>query len=107
MDKIGDQLPAIGITAASLTLVFLGFLFASWEGYETPEGKAAVRAKYRERGWIAFFGVVASLLSVVFGFIGIGTAHTESWADWVGTVCLAVWAALILWQAVLSLRDIK
>jgi hypothetical protein len=107
LDKIGDQLPAIGITAASLTLVFLGFLFASWERYETPEGQAAVRAKYLKRGWIAFFGVAASLMSVLFGFIGIGMAHTDSRVDWAGVLCLAVWAALILWQAIISLRDMK
>jgi hypothetical protein len=105
LDKIGDQLPAVGITAASLTLVFLGFLFASWDSYDTPS-KKAVRSKYRVRGWLAFVGIVSSLLSVLFGFVGIANSHSTRWVDIVGVVCLAVWAVLILAQAGIALLDI-
>jgi hypothetical protein len=106
LDKIGDQLPAIGITAASLTLVFLGFLFASWEGY-TGERSSVLIDKYRLRGWLAFSGIVFSLLAVLFGFVGMATAHCHKWVDLVGVVCLAAWAFLIMTQSVVALRGIK
>jgi hypothetical protein len=77
MDKIGDQLPAVAITAASLTLVFLGFLFASWDGYD-EEGKSAVRNKYRVRGWLSFLGILAALASALCGFVAIGTAAPQT-----------------------------
>jgi hypothetical protein len=106
VDKIGDQLPAIGITAASLTLVFLGFLFTSWESYETPS-RRTVYKKYQKRGWMAFAGMEAALLSVILGFIGIATGHSSPAVDWLGLFSLAAWAVLISLQAVTALRDIK
>ena len=106
MDKIGDQLPTIGITAASLTLVFLGFMFASWDAYDA-EGRKSVRAKYRLRGWLAFSGIVFSLLAVLFGFIGIAIGHSHECVDWAGVTSLAAWAILITVQAVIALRDIE
>lgn len=106
MDKIGDQLPAVAITAASLTLVFLGFLFASWEGYDAT-GKRAVRGKYRLRGWLAFAGFVTSLLSALCGFIAIGMGHTYAIVDCLGVVFLVAWAGLITAQSVIALRDIQ
>jgi hypothetical protein len=106
LDKIGDQLPAIGITAASLTLVFLGFVLASWESYDTT-AKAAVRRKYRIRGKVALAGIIASLLSVLFGFIAVGTEHACKWVDVMGVACLGVWGVLTAIQATIALRDIK
>jgi|HubBroStandDraft_5_1064220.scaffolds.fasta_scaffold446766_2 hypothetical protein len=105
LDKVGEQLPAVAITAASLTLVFLGFLFASWESY-TTEAKKIVRPKFRLRAWIAFSGIICSLLAVLFGFIGLGTAHCYRWVDIAGVSLLAAWALLIVTQAAISLRDI-
>ena len=105
MDKIGDQLPAVGITAASLTLVFLGFMFTSWESYETTS-RRAVYKKFLSRGWMAFAGMEAALLSVVLGFVGIGTAHVSRAVDWAGLIALAAWAVLISMQAWTALRDI-
>jgi uncharacterized membrane protein len=106
LDKVADQLPAIGITAASLTLVFLGFLFASWESYPKVD-KGSVRVKFRVRGWMAFAGIVFALLAVVFGFIGIARSHTIPCVDWAGVVCLGLWAILIAAQSVIALLDIK
>lgn len=106
MDKVGEQLPAVAITAASLTLVFLGFLLASWEGYDTS-GKAAVRAKYRTRAVVAYWGILSSLAAVLLGFVSVGSGHAYPWVDVLGCVCLAGWGALTITQARMSLRDIK
>lgn len=106
MDKVADQLPAIGITAASLTLVFLGFLFASWESFDKV-GKESVRLRFRVRGWMAFAGIVFSLMAVVFGFTGIATSHASARIDLYGVVCLGLWAILIAAQSVIALLDIK
>lgn len=106
LDKIGDQLPAIGITAASLTLVFLGFLFSSWESYETV-ARRTVYKKYWKRGWTAFAGMEAALLSVVLGFVGMATDHRWPAVDWAGLISLTLWGVLISTQAVTALRDIK
>lgn len=105
LDKVADQLSAIGITAASLTLVFLGFLFASWELFDKV-GKESVRVKFRVRGWMAFVGIIFSLAAVVLGFIGIATSHASARIDLYGVVCLGVWAFLILVQSVIALLDI-
>jgi hypothetical protein len=104
--KIGEQLPAIGVTAASLTLVFLGFLFASWDTYEAEE-QNTVRPKFLRRGWLAFWGIVAALLSMFFGLAGIALKHTPIGLDWTGLICLGIWSALILTQSVIALLDIK
>lgn len=106
MDKVGEQLPTIGITAAGLTLVFLGFLFASWDGYDA-EAKAKLRTRYRCRGWLAFAGIAASLVAVVLGLIGIGTLHRNRRVDVVGVICLGVWAITIAMQAIVALMDIE
>jgi hypothetical protein len=46
------------------------------------------------------------LLAVLFGLIGLGTAHCYRWVDVVGVSLLAAWALLIVTQAVISLREI-
>lgn len=106
MDKIGEQLPAVAITAASLTLVFLGLLIASWESYDRAS-KASVRQRFRTRAWVSFSGIIFALLAVTFGFVGIGTAHAHGWVDELGTFCLLAWAMLTVAQAVIALRDLK
>jgi hypothetical protein len=106
MDKVGEQLPAVGITAASLTLVFLGFLISSWEGFPTT-ALDSIRPRYRRRARLAFAGIVFSLLSVVLGFLGMETAHQWPGVDWAGAICLAVWAVLTLTQAGIALKDFK
>ena len=81
-------------------------MFASWESYDA-EAKRTVRGKYRLRGWLAFSGIVFSLLAVLLGFVGMDTAHSYEWVDRAGVLCLAAWALLITAQAVIALRDIK
>ena len=105
MDRVGEQLPAVAITAASLTLVFLGLMFSSWESYDT-QAKKAVRSKYRLRGWLSFIGIASALLSALLGFVGVATSHSPAWTDWVGAVLLAIWGILITAQGVIALRDI-
>jgi hypothetical protein len=106
LDKIGEQLPSLGITAASLTLVFFGFLVASWESYDKA-AKAVVRPKFRKRAWVAFWGIISSLLAVVLGLVGMATQHAHRWVDFLGLVCLAAWGGLTTYQSVSALRDIK
>jgi hypothetical protein len=105
MDKVGAQLPTIAMTAASLTLVFLGLMFSSYEGFETTQ-RPHIRTKYRRRGWLAFLGLLVSLLSVAFGLIGIGTAHKYIWPDYASLAFLVLWGLLIVAQAFISLLEI-
>lgn len=106
MDKLGEQLPTLGITAASLTLVFLGFLLASFEGF-TPEARTTVAPKFQRRGWLAVAGIVCALLSAVFGAVGVATSHSYRYCDVIGTAFLALWALLITGQAINAVREIR
>lgn len=105
LDKVGDQLPAIAITAASLTLVFLGFLLTAWEGYDA-QAKAAVKKKYQSRGLIAVWALQASLVAVALGLIGIGSGHAWAWVDYLGMACLALWGVLTSYQGYIAFKDI-
>jgi hypothetical protein len=106
MDKIGEQLPALGITAASLTLVFLGFLFASWEAY-APTARASVRSKFRRRGWLALVGIASALASALLGLIGIATSHAHPSVDQAGVALLGVWGLLVLAQSIGAVLEIE
>jgi hypothetical protein len=104
MDKVGEQIPAVAITAASLTLVFLGLLFTSWDSYDAA-AKPSVKRRFRRRVWTGFFGFLTSTISVVFGFIGIGTA--TSWPVVVGLIFLGIWAILTIGLAFIAALEIE
>jgi hypothetical protein len=105
MDKVGEQLPAVASTVASLILVFFAIIITRWDSYETT-AKASVRPKFRRKAWTVFFGFLAAVLSGLFGFIGIGTAHKEGWPDVVGAIFLAISVVLMTIFAFISLLEI-
>lgn len=106
MDKIGEQLPTLGITAASLTLVFLGFLLASFEGF-TAEARSTVAPKFRRRGWLAVGGIACALVSAVLGAVSVATVHSYRWVDAVGIGCLGLWTVLTAAQAINVVLELK
>jgi hypothetical protein len=105
VDKVGEQLPSIATTVASLILVFMGLIFTAWDGYE-PVEKNAVRAKFRRRLWIAFGAFLCAILSAALGLIGLGTSHKYLWLDYIGTVLLALSALLMIWVAFVDLLEL-
>ena len=105
MDKVGEQLPAVGATVASLILVFIGLLITSWESYGA-ERQYAVRESFKRRGWIAFAALLSATLSVVLGMVGIGVQHKVCWPDTIGTACLAISGALVNAIAYIYMKDL-
>ncbi len=67
MENLAFELLLAGNTLAGLTLVFLGNIYNTYQGY-TPEKQDAMRASYQSRAWWAFFGLSASLISALFAF---------------------------------------
>jgi hypothetical protein len=106
MDKVGEQLPAVATTVASLVLVFFGLIIAAWESYN-PEAKASVRSRFRHRAWTTFFAFLAAVLSATFGLIGIGTAHKCLWPDVVGVVLLGLSGILMASVGLLALLEME
>jgi uncharacterized membrane protein YjgN (DUF898 family) len=105
MDKVGEQLPAIGTTVAGLILVFLGMIFTSWESYDTGS-KNSVRFKFRKRAWTSFFAFICAILSAVFGLIGVGTDHKCPWPDYVGAALLALSGIVMAISALATILEI-
>jgi len=105
MDKVGEQLPAVATTVASLILVFFAIIFTRWDSYDAA-GKAAVKSKFRVRAWTVFFAFLAAVMSGILGLIGIGTAHKSGWPDVVGVIFLALSVFLMMAFAFVSLLEI-
>lgn len=105
MDKVGEQLPTVATTVASLILVFFAIIYTRWDAYEATE-KSAVKVKFRKRAWTVFFAFLFAVLAALFGLIGIGTAHKCSWPDIVGTILLALSVFLMTAFAFISLLEI-
>jgi hypothetical protein len=104
-DKVGEQLPAVAATVASLILVFFAIIFTRWDGYD-PAAKNAVRARFRWRAWMVFFAFLFAVFSGLFGLIGIGTAHKPEWPDVVAVIPLALSVLLMMAYAFVSLLEI-
>src|SRR5258705_3764643 len=95
MDKVGEQLPALGTALAGLILVFLGMIVSAWDGYDSID-RESVRSKYRTRIRLAFAGFLSALFSAGFGLYGTFLKHTPIWPDHVGLWFLVLSATLTL-----------
>jgi len=85
--SVAEQVLTAGTALAGLILVFLGNIVSGYESYER-QARASVRARFQRRGWFAFVGFTASLLSAF-------AALAHNWADSGGLVFVSV-AFLIL-----------
>ena len=65
--RITFQMIIAGNTLAGLTLVFLGNISNSFDGYASEE-KSSVRARYQRRANWALAGFISSLLAGLCGF---------------------------------------
>ena len=64
--QLAFQVMVAGHTLAGLTLVFLGNISNSFEGYDT-DAQDSVRQGFRFRVWTAFLSMIFAIGSGVFG----------------------------------------
>ena len=101
---ISDEVVTAGAALAGLILVFLGNVAIGYEGYDA-EAKSAVLARFRRRGWFAFAGITASLLSVL-----ATVAYNICEAKWLlsaGVVFLVIALLISFGVGLLAALDIK
>lgn len=102
--NLANQLLSAGTALAGLILVFLGVVFTGYESYDTVQ-KAAVRAKYRVRAWLAFAGFGCALSAAAGGIV----ANWSSSCLWLygGVTTLSAAFLLLVVLTLLAIRDMK
>ena len=102
--NLANQLLSAGTALAGFILVFLGVVFTGYESYDAPQ-KAAVRAKYRFRAWLAFGGFACALCAAASGIV----ANWSSCCIWPygGVTTLGVAFLLLVVLTLLTIWDIK
>jgi hypothetical protein len=96
---IADQVLTGSAALAGLLLIFLGNAVSGIDGYAAGERTAAIKRRYRRRGWGAFaafaLSLVAALLSLAFYWDGCALTVTISAILLAGGFLAALGAALV------------
>jgi hypothetical protein len=101
---VADQVLTAATALAGLILVFLGNVVSSYESYD-PQAKSSVRARFRWRGWFAFSGFAAALVSAL-----LALAHNwqpENWLVVVAVGLLVASLACAFVAAIIQVLDIR
>ena len=102
--EIGGDVVAAGSAIAGLMLVYMGGLTAGYSSY-APQSKAAVRASFQRRMWLAFAGVILNVAALPFGLAA--KALDDHQALTMGLVLLGLGAVWLIAVAVLTALEIK
>lgn len=101
---VAGEVVGAGTALAGLILVYLGALVAGFESFQPQEQKVN-KPRFLKRAWLAFVGIILSLISALLGIIG----------KWTAIACIAnsgvvlllisfLWGCLI---AYLTVREIE
>lgn len=72
--RVAFQILVAGNTLAGLTLVFLGHTASSFDSYGADQQSPRVKRRHQVRAWLAFGGLVLSLVAASCGLLHSLTA---------------------------------
>ncbi|WGF86371.1 hypothetical protein [Marinivivus vitaminiproducens] len=82
---LASDVTTSGVALAGLILVYLGAVASGFDSYDKSQ-QNSVRLQFQVRAWVAFAGVMISVLSALLAFIG----------KWISNECMVASASIVL-----------